>query len=394
MKKILVIGASILQLPAIIKAKEMGFKVAVVDYNSKAIAVPYVDEFYNVSTIDKEGVLKVAQNAKIDGIMTLATDMPMRTIAYVAEKMKLPGISEETALKATDKGEMIQAFRENDVACPWFFILSSKDELQNICSKLVYPCIIKPTDSSGSRGVALVQNEKELEKAYLYSKEASRNGKVIIEEYLIGSEVSVEIMVINGIPHILAITDKLTTGAPHFVETGHSQPSRLNKKAQTEISELAKNAVKAIKLENGPAHAEIMYTSSGPKMIEIGARMGGDNITTHLVPLSTGIDMVKATIDIAMGNVPNITKKWEKGSAIKYMVGSKGNISSISGVDEAKGIKGVTEIVLLKSVNDEIVNVCNSSDRIGYVIAQAEKVEDAMNICEKATNKIDIKIEL
>lgn len=391
MKKLLIIGASILQLPAILKAKEMGYRVAVADYNPNAIGVSYADEYYNVSTIDKEGVLRVAQAANIDGIMTLATDMPMRTIAYVAEKMGLPGISEETALKATDKGVMIETFRENSVACPWFYIVSSEKELKKVQSSLKYPCIIKPTDSSGSRGVVLVENEEELMKGYLYSKKASRDEKVIIEEYLIGNEVSVEVMTIGGVPHILAITDKITTGSPHFVEMGHSQPSRLSERALKEISELATKAVQAIKLENGPAHVEIMYTPTGPKMIEIGARMGGDNITTHLVPLSTGIDMVRATIQLSVGQQPNIKQKFKKNSAILYIKGSPGIISEISGTDEAKKILGIKEVVLTKKKGDHVSTIQSSNDRIGYVIAQGDSTKNAIKICEEALLNIKLK---
>lgn len=392
MKKILIIGASVLQLPAILKAKEMGYKVAVVDYDHNAIGISYADEYYNVSTIDKQGVLQVAQSAKIDGIMTLATDMPMRTIAYVAEKMNLPGVSEETALKATDKGEMIKAFVENNVACPWFYIVSSDKDLNEIISKISYPCIVKPTDSSGSRGVMLVKDEKEVSDAYTYSRNMSRNGNVIIEEFLIGNEVSVEVMAIDGTPHILAITDKITTGAPHFVEMGHSQPSCLSKEALQDISQLAVKAVKAIKLENGPAHVEIMHTTQGAKMIEIGARMGGDNITTHLVPLSTGIDMVKATIDLAMGNTPNISPKWHKGSAIKYLNMSEGIISKINGIEDARIVEGVKEVVIVKKIGDCVKGIKSSTDRVGYVIAQSDTPKEALKICDKAICRLEIKV--
>src|SRR5690554_2484008 len=113
MRKILIIGASVLQLPAILKAKEMGFYVGVVDFNPKAIGIKYADEFFNVSTIDTEGILKTAKIFQPLGIMTLATDMPMRSIAVVCRELNLPGIAVDTAIKATDKGEMIQAFKEH-----------------------------------------------------------------------------------------------------------------------------------------------------------------------------------------------------------------------------------------------------------------------------------------
>ena len=165
----------------------------------------------------------------------------------------------------------------------------------------------------------LIENREELERAVRYSSSNGREGSVIVEEYLQGSEVSVEVMVIDGEVHILQVTDKLTTGAPHFVEMGHSQPSRLRNEDIKAIRDLAARAVKSVGIDNGPAHVEIMLTDKGPKMIELGARMGGDCITTHLVPLSTGIDMVKATIQIALGEQPDIAPKFNKGAAIRYI---------------------------------------------------------------------------
>jgi len=126
MGKLLIIGASVLQLPAIRKAKEKGFYVGVVDYNPNAVGVAYADEFFNVSTIDVEGVVEVAKQFRPDGIMTLATDMPMRSIAAACKACGLPGIDYETAVKATDKAEMIKAFAAHGVEHPWYYIVSDE----------------------------------------------------------------------------------------------------------------------------------------------------------------------------------------------------------------------------------------------------------------------------
>ena len=230
--------------------------------------------------------------------MTLATDMPMRSIAAACEELGLCGISVDTAVKATDKGEMIKTFEKNGIEHPWYFVVDSLEKLESVCDNITYPCISKPTDNSGSRGVILINNSSELKAALEYSCSNSRGGCVIVEEYMKGPEVSVEVFVLDGVPHVLNVTDKLTTGAPHFVEMGHSQPSRLAAEDQQKIRDLACRAVKAVGIHCGPAHVEIMLTKEGPKMVELGARMGGDCITTHLVPLSTGVDMIKAPIDI------------------------------------------------------------------------------------------------
>jgi len=390
MQRILIIGASVLQLPAIKKAKDMGFTVGVVDFNPDAIGVSFADYFFNVSTIDVDGILEVAKSFKPDGIMTLATDMPMRAIAIATSALGLPGISYDVAVRATDKGEMIKAFESANVESPWFFIVKNLTELDIVRNTLTYPCILKPTDNSGSRGVMMVHEAEQLNAAFAYSLSHSRGGNVIVEEFLTGSEISVEVMAVNGVVHILAITDKLTTGAPYFVEMGHSQPSALPEDDLTKISDLAARAVKAIGIENGPAHVEIMLTKDGPKMIELGARMGGDNITTHLVPLSTGIDMVRATIDLATGKIPDLTPKFQKGSAIRYLSAPEGIISSITGIEQARQVDGVNEVVITKNIGDLVTKVQSSIDRVGYVIAQGKDIVEALGSCKESLSEIRI----
>ena len=392
MKRLFIIGASVLQLPAIQKAKEIGLYVAVADFNPKAVGIPYADKFYEVSTIDEEGIYQAAKDFRADGIMTLATDMPMRSVAYATSKLGLTGITYDTAVKATDKGEMIKAFEASGVEHPWYFILTEPDALKEVEDRITYPCISKPVDNAGSRGVMLIHSHAELKEAIGYSSSNGRKGGVIIEEYLQGKEVSVEIMSIDGDVHVLQVTDKLTTGAPHFVEMGHSEPSRLGEDNVEKIRNLAKRAVKAVGIENGPAHVEIMLTENGPKMIELGARMGGDNITTHLVPLSTGIDMVKATIQVALGEKPDIGPKFEKGSAIRYFKEQFGMLSNVEGVSVAEQLEGVKQVTLVKEIGDTVGEIGSSVDRIGYVIAQGATVGDAVEICEKAMDQVKITV--
>ena len=393
MKKVLIIGASRLQLPAIKRAKELGYYVGVIDYNPQAIGVPLADEFFCVSTIDIEGVVKTAKEFAPDGIMTLATDMPMRSIAAACQTLGLPGITPDTALKATDKGEMIKAFEAHGVEHPWYYIVKDKSELEKVMDKITFPCISKPTDNSGSRGVMLINSREELIESIEYSSSQGRSGSVIVEEYLTGNEVSVEIMTLDGEPRVLQVTDKLTTGAPHFVEMGHSQPSRLPEASVEAIKDLASRAVRAVGIKNGPAHVEIMMTKNGPRMIELGARMGGDCITTHLVPLSTGINMVECTIKLACGEEIDLEPKLSCGSAIRFFHAPCGRIKEIDGVDEAKAISGVKEISFTKGVGDTVCEIGSSTDRIGFVIAQADTPENAVEICEKALATVKIVVE-
>lgn len=394
MKKLLIIGASILQLPAIKKAKEMGLYVAVVDYNPKAIGIQYADEYFNASTMDENAVLEVAKSFKPDGIMTLATDMPMRGVAKVSDALGLHSISYQTAVKATDKYDMIKAFEEHNVPAPWFYLIKDVAEVDKLKDRLSYPCIMKPTDNAGSHGVVKIHSYEELIEKYEYSRSSSRSGNVIVEEYLDGCEVSVEVMVVDGKINILQITDKLTTEAPYFVEMGHSQPSQLSKEIQNKIKDVAEKACKAIGIDKGPAHVEMKVTPQhGPKMIELGARMGGDNITTHLVPLSTGVDMVETTIRIALGEDVNVCPTLNCGSAIRYFEAQSGVIKSIQGVDETMQIEGVKQISFTKNIGDTSTPIQCSNDRIGFIIAQASTADEAIKVCEKAVKMIKIEIE-
>ena len=398
MKKIMILGASILQLPAIQKAKEMNLDVIAVDMNPEAVGFR-VDGIKKevISTIDIPAVMKAAQKHQIDGIMTLASDMPMRTVAAVAEKMNLIGIDHDTALKATNKAEMRKALKENNVPVPMFFQVNTKEEFYNAVQKIKdvgYRCIVKPVDNSGSRGIDLLNNfeQETLDRAYEYSKQSSRSGNLMVEEFMEGAEVSVETLSINGECHVIQITDKITTGAPYFVEMGHSQPSQLPKIIKEQISQVAIAANKAIGIKNGPSHTEIKVTKDGPKIVELGARLGGDNITTHLTPLSTGVDMVEACINIALGMPAVIEKKYDKGSAIKYFSTVEGTIKSINGTEDAKNIPGVKEVDFVHQVGEYANTIKSSVDRIGFVIAQAESAKEALDMCDVAMQKIDIEV--
>lgn len=271
MKKIMILGASILQLPAIKKAKEMGLEVVVVDMNPDAVSFQTEGiEKEIISTIDIPEIVKAAKRHSIDGIMTLATDMPMRAVAAVAKEMNLIGISADTAVKATNKAEMRNALKKAGVPIPVFYKVSTKEEYLEAVGKIKeagYRCIIKPADNSGSRGIDLLKdyNSETVEKAYNYSKESSRSGDLMVEEYMEGPEVSVETLSVNGVCHVIQITDKLTTDAPYFVEMGHSQPSGHTEEIKKQIAKVAIAANHAIGISNGPSHTEIKITKDGPK---------------------------------------------------------------------------------------------------------------------------------
>lgn len=399
MKKIMILGASILQLPAIEQAQRMGLGVVVCDMNPNAIGfnVPGVIKEV-ISTIDTEGILEAAKRNQIDGIMTLATDMPMQSVAFVAKELKLIGISKDTALKATNKAYMRDALKNAQVPVPMYFHVHDKEEFIKAVKKVRsagYKVIVKPADNSGSKGIELLNDysPKSLKSAYEYTKKNSRKGDIMVEEYMEGPEVSVETLAIDGEIHIIQITDKITTNAPYFVEMGHSQPSQLDEKIKREIVEITIAANKAIGINDGPSHTEIKVTKDGPKIVELGARLGGDNITTHLVPLSTGVNMVEACIKIALGEKPDIEKKWSKGAAIRYFPQHAGIVKKISGVKEAEEIPGIVQVSIVHNIGEEISNINNSGSRMGFVIAQKDLPQDAIRACESALRMVKMEIE-
>lgn len=398
-KKMMILGASALQVPAIKKAKEMGYEVISVDYDPEAVGFELADVKLVVSTLDQEEVLKQARIYEPDVVITSTSDGPVRTAAYVNEQLgKQPDLSYEDSLCATIKSYMRDRLKECRVPIPQYFIVENETEFLNAVQALKGDMIVKPADNAGSRGVVLIKKDTVIGKTkpedvlevYAYSKRNSRNGIVMVEEYMEGEEVSVEAMTVNGETTIIAITDKLTTPPPYFVELGHAEPSRHSMELQEQIKEVALQAVSAIRLQNGPSHTEVKLTKEGPKIVELAARLGGDFITSRLVPLSTGVDMVGNSVVLATGGEVDLEKKWNKGSAIRFIPGESGAIADIHIPQEVYGLPGVEEIVLYKKAGDIVDGTKSSNDRLGHIIATGQDAKEAFEHATDALNKIKV----
>ena len=402
-KKMMILGASALQVPAIKKAKEMGYQVILVDYDENAVGFPLADVKLIVSTLDQDEVYRQALIYKPDVIMTSTSDGPVRTAAYVNEKLgKKPDLSYEDSLCATIKSHMRNRLKENNVPIPEYHAVSDYEAFKEAVWKLNGYCIVKPADNAGSRGVQLVDvreylteavanvhaAESKLQEMYAYSKENSRNGIVMVEEFMNGPEVSVESMTVDGETQILTITDKYITPPPYFVELAHCEPSMLAEEVQEQIKKVTLQAVKAIRLQNGPSHTEIKVTKDGPKVVELAARLGGDFITSRLVPLSTGIDMVGASVELAAGEKINISRKWNKGAVIHFIQAGEGIVEKITVPEEVYRLKGVEEVVIYDKAGEHLAGTKSSNDRLGHVITSAETAKEAMEIGKKALEMI------
>ena len=199
-KKLLILGAGEMQIPVINKSKEMGIHTLVVDIAPDAPGLSIADEYKIIDTTNKESVYQYAEEKKIDGILT-TSDYPVNVVAYVSQRLRLRGcLSEEVAELCTNKYLMRNFLRRNDFCVPKYKIVNNIDQLNNIS---FFPCMIKPTDSSASRGVKKVMNKEELFSEYKNSVFYSRSGDVIVEEYIGGKEYSVETLTQNGITHII-----------------------------------------------------------------------------------------------------------------------------------------------------------------------------------------------
>ncbi len=420
MKKIFILGASSLQVPAIKMAKEKGLYVYALDYDPHAVGITEADEFLCISTIDKEAVLEAAKKYKPDYVITSTSDMPVRTVSFVNEKLgKTNDISYEDAICATDKAAMRRRMKECKVPIPDFYIVNTCGEFIEKAHKLGKRFVSKPADNAASRGVVLydrdmILREKnnlnlsddeiikdELRRIFEFTSGYSRSGEVLLEEFMEGDEVSVESFTVNGETHIITITDKLVTELPFFVETGHTEPSRLPEKVQEDIKRVTIAAIQAINIKNGPSHTEIKITDSGAKLVEIAARLGGDFITSRLVPLSTGVDMIDCCLSSVVGDEVKLKNRFSKGAAIRFLhapyeksVEEAGDdsyvIADIKGDIEAQKMPGVKEVILYKSRGDKVKGITSSGDRIGHVIATGKDADEAEKNAENALNLIEI----
>ena len=398
MKKILILGAGILQLEVINKAKEAGIFTLVADGDHKAVGLTIGDKPVIVDILDFDAVLKMAIEERIDGVIHPCSEVAMHTMGYINDKMGLIGISLETAIRTTNKEKMREAFVSENAPSPFSKGAKTVKEALTIAHNISGDIIIKPSRSSGSRGVTHLpfnmKNDDDIISSFYHAIENSYENSVVIEEYICGPEFSVEIIIWNNNPVVIAITDKLTTGSPFFVELGHSQPSQFSKEVLSEIKEAAIFGCKSLKLDFCAAHVEIKLQNNKPYIIEIGARLGGDFISTDLVYLSTGIDMVAAAINISLGIEPDLTPKHSpQGAAIRYFTPKSGKISKLNMGTNTKVDSNIIKFGIYKKVGDYVSNVKSSLDRCGHVIAIGRNAEGAIFNAENILKNIIYEIE-
>ena len=364
--KIAIIGANYLQLPLVLKAQEMGLEVHCFAWEEGAVCKGRADYFYPISIIEKELILDKCIKIGIDGVVSIASDLAVPTVNYVAEQLGLNGNKDAYSLIQTNKYLMRQCFDRAGIPSPRFHRLSSTKSIPSF-DDWCWPLIVKPTDRSGSRSVQKVETHEQLCGSLNNAIEVSFAKEAIVEEFISGIEVSVESISWRGGHYILQITDKVTTD-DHFVEIAHHQPSLLSEKDKTRICEIVKKALNAMHIENGASHSELKIAPNGDiRIMEIGARMGGGFIGSHLVPLSTGYDYMRGVIEIALGSFHKPELTLSKCSGVFFLTEETSYLADI--IDRAHDYPS---IVIAARTEDTIRPAISESDRTGYLIYQSD----------------------
>lgn len=319
MKKLAIIGASYLQEPLIQKAKAMGIQTHVFAWESGDAGEKSADCFYPISIVEKDAILETCRHIKIDGICSIASDLAAITVNYVADALGLTGNSIECSKISTNKHLMRRAFAKNGDPSVRSILVESEKDLENVL--LQYPVIVKPTDRSGSRGIRKVDHPDDIRAAIENAKMQGFEKKALVEEFADGEEYSVECISYQGRHYFLAMTKKYTTGAPCFIETGHLEPAPVSDQMLQRVKRIVFHALDTLKITNSASHTELKINKDGKiVLIETGGRMGGDCIGSDLVFLSTGIDFVKAVIQVALGEKPDISSNGDRNAAaIRYI---------------------------------------------------------------------------
>ncbi len=370
-RKIAIIGASYLQLPLLEKAKSMGLETHVFAWKCGDIGETVADHFHPISIVEKEKILEECQKIGISGICSIASDLAVITVNYVAEKMGLIGNGISDSLITTNKYHMKRAFEENNIPAARC-ILVSKNDIPDL-SEFTYPLIVKPTDRSGSRGVTRLNSPDEsIEEAISRAVDQSFEKKALVEEYIFGDEYSVECVSFRGEHEFLAMTKKYTTGDPHYIEKGHLEPAPIDETTKEKVIRIIFSALDALGIQNGASHSEVKICGEDIKVIEIGARMGGDMIGSSLVQLSTGYDFVKAVIDISLGDRPQKPdlNSEQRYAAIRYIIDDEE-------VKILENLKNEASDLLYASDLDWADDgpVVDSSSRKGYFILTSDSME-------------------
>ena len=400
-KTIWIVGAGVEAIPGIKLAKKLGLNVIVSDGNPNAPGLKFADKSIITSTYDVEGTVNAAHEYHlnvnhIDGVICIATDVPL-TVASVAEKLNLPGITTETARKCSDKFLMKEALLAGGIPISWFSLVKSVSELRSIISEQGLPLVIKPVDSRGARGVIRITPSLDLEWAFEYVKSFSPTSRVMVEEFLEGQQYSTESIIMNKKSITPGFAERnyefLEELSPYIIENGGQQPAKIDKKELDSIVNLVEKSSSVLGISNAISKGDIVMTKDGPKIIEIAPRLSGGYFSSDQIPLATGIDITKISICLSLGekiNKDTLHFSQQKAVAIRYFFPKPGKIISINNYDTFKNKSWVHKLNLFFGVGDILEKVTDHTKRCGFVITTGNTREEAVERAKTVVENVQI----
>jgi biotin carboxylase len=388
--------------------KKLGVSIILVnkklDVNKKLISHFIEADTYNFKeTIEKLSAFHEANpQVTFDGAMTFwEDDIPL--LGKICEKFNLTGNSYQTAVRTRNKYEMRKRLHETGLDDTKFHLVKTHADLKKAIDGVGFPAILKPAWGSDSEFVVLVKNENEAKGTFEYLVKNCNekfnpifkynNGNFVYEEYIDGTEVSVECYSQYGIPHVIGINEKQPIKLPYFVEYGDIAPARLDDESESEVMKLAESALIALGVQNSLAHIEIKVTPKGPRIIEVGSRMGGDDIYYNVKNV-WGIDMVKTGLQIALRKTADTFRKTPKECVIcRYFIPEySGIITNMYGVKEARRQKNLVQLVIGKNVGDAIFAPPEGFDNAGWVVTRGRTYQEAETTINSIFKQIEINI--
>lgn len=393
---ILVLGAGIMQIPALETARRNGWRLIVADGNPDAPGRHLADAFHAVDLSDEEGLLKLARDyrnhGQLDGVFTAGTDFST-SVAYVAESLGLPGLDYESARNARDKFRMRRVLREAGVPAPAFVEVQGVVDLR-ADSLPTFPLVVKPVDNMGARGVRRVDTPAELEEAVPEALRFSRSGRVVVEEFISGPEFSIDALVVDGTLHLCGIADRHIRFPPYFIEVGHTMPTERSEADQQRIAGVLEAAAQALGIRNGAAKGDIFLTDNGPMVGEVAARLSGGYMSGWTYPYSSGVEPTEGAMRIALGLDPgDLTPRRRWTAAERASVSIPGVVAEVRGIDSVQKMGAIRDLFERVGPGDEVVFPRNNTEKAANVIAAAPEREEAVRAAEGGIARIIVRLE-
>lgn len=322
-----------------------------------------------------------------DAVLSLS-DPCLPVIGHLADIHNLHAISREGALNAHNKDRMRAMLHAAGVPVPRFEYVSNLSDAGRGADTIGYPVCVKPTNRAGSIGVRKVENAAELEDAVTaaWSSRLFGRGAILIEEWVSGTEVSVETVTFDGATTVCAITLKHVSPHPYCYEIGHTVP--YHPEDQEALQEVVTRALAALRIEQALAHVEVMITSKGPVVIEVNARPAGDLIP-DLIYLASGLNLYEVWADAALGCNPRVSVEWRTHASIRFLTSNPGVLKEIRGLTESKAVPGVCDVVLEAKPEDQLAPITSSLGRRGFVIAVGPTTESARTAASRAAGLVE-----